>query len=357
MRHSDFSLQPKQLDPMKNARITDLLTMHINKLRDRSLVKPALRNFLLILAFQTILFFGCSKLQAQSEQMVRTGKIESAEIHESSGLVLASEGGLWTINDSGNKPELFLISQEGKLQGTVELSNAKNVDWESLASVEIGGTRKIVVADVGDNFTKRKKVTLYFVDEPSQKVLSQQPDKKLKRTAEKIEFKYEGGPINCEAVFVDVQENAILLIEKLYLEVQRKTPPGVYRLDLPKLPCKTVLVAKRIGDFPIRNVTGADINSAGDELIIRNYFNAHYLKRSEKQSWAEVFQSGERQSIACPLQRQGEAVCFTQNAEWFLLTSEKKKQPIWKVLIPQKIPGKSKEKQLKGQRKPLKKGK
>ena len=74
-----------------------------------------------------------------------------SEINETSGL--ASDGAhIWTINDSGNLNRLYRFSPDGNALGSILISNATNVDWESLGHDE----NFLYIADTGNNLNMRK---------------------------------------------------------------------------------------------------------------------------------------------------------------------------------------------------------
>ena len=62
----------------------------------------------------------------------------SNSLKEVSGNEIVSNSELiWMLNDSGNKPELFGVNFQGKIEKVVKV-NAKNHDWEDLTSDERG---------------------------------------------------------------------------------------------------------------------------------------------------------------------------------------------------------------------------
>lgn len=69
------------------------------------------------------------------------------EIKETSGLLFYA-GALWTINDSGNLPVLYETdTATGKIVRSVVISNASNVDWESITQDD----SSIYIGDFGNN--------------------------------------------------------------------------------------------------------------------------------------------------------------------------------------------------------------
>lgn len=77
-------------------------------------------------------------------------------IRETSGLVFFS-GELWTINDSGNPPELFRIeTTTGKILRKTTLANSVNTDWESLTQDD----SSVYVGDFGNNYGNRRNLCI-----------------------------------------------------------------------------------------------------------------------------------------------------------------------------------------------------
>ena len=258
-----------------------------------------------------------------------TGLIESSGV----GVCSFVENSIWTHNDSGYSPNLFLLKTNGKLLAKVELTNARNVDWESMCRFKVDNKSYLMIGDVGDNLARRKDYQLYLIQEPDlSKQLASKPRKPIETSVKttRIDFNYPDGARNCEAIAVDVLANQIWLIEKIYLSKRGETPPGIYVLPLNLEPDKKPLVARRIANFPPSNVTGMDFSPDGKRLIIRNYLNAHLYSRVDE-TWETVINKTIPNVVILPIQRQGEAVCFTEDSQSLILTSEMVRQPIWKV--------------------------
>jgi hypothetical protein len=305
--------------------------------------------------------------ESEFEQLVlksisRTGVLEIGEVYESSGLALANQPNCyWTINDSGNPSDVFLFRQDGKELARLKIDNAKNRDWEALTRYDDGDRHWIVVADVGDNQRLQNRYRLYFFLDPTHADGEKPFEKKTKQLksirALTIEFSYADGQTNgllskdCEAVGVDPLTGDIWLTEKVYLNRDRKIKPGFYVIPAPKEQLRRFLaghrsrfepvgqsvknseplVARRVGSFPIRNVTGMAFSPDANKLIIRNYLSAHLYIRPKNQTWKETIDKQVPTPVALPLQGQGEAICFTPDSNSVLVTSEGKRQPIWKI--------------------------
>jgi hypothetical protein len=295
----------------------------------------------------------------------RTGVVESKKIVESSGLTVSRrpDGALWTHNDSGQSATLFCVSLKGNTICELTITNADNDDWESMSSVTIEGIPHLLVADVGDNSGRRNSCRLYLLAEPE--IDFRTKTVKISAIAKHIDFTYEDGPRNCETVAVDPLTNDVWLIEKIYLDSKQTKPPGIYRLALPSEFARDktakpksssapespqqksvrsgsnpvdathpVQVSQRIADFPIRNVTGADFSPDGKYLIIRNYLHAYLYSRDPEKTWQQTVLEKKPIPVPLPLQRQGEAICFSMDSQSLFVTSESTSQPIWKIDLP-----------------------
>lgn len=307
----------------------------------------------LMIALFSNLYLPTGFLNAQSvqdpadETLMMLGTLKSKKITESSGLARSHfiEEAWWTMNDSGHGEDIYLFGDQGNTLAVCELKSAKNRDWEAMSSFQRNGKHFLLVADVGDNVARRDRCQLYVCEEPAFKPKKKKAySKKLKSVA--IEFRYEDGPRNCEAVACTPDGESVFFVEKIFLETGKRRQPGIYELKLPKLSLNEVgaedeenalLVAKRIASFPFRGVTGMAISPNGKRLAIRNYLTAHLFERTAVDGklppWESIFRNSKPTSVPMPLQVQGEAICFTRDNEHLILTSETARQTIWKVRI------------------------
>ena len=127
-------------------------------------MSPAVALFLALLPFL---------VPAQPPQHPATAgppqPFQDRRIRESSGVVASRKhpGLLWTINDSGGDPMLFLTDTTGASLGAFTLSAATNVDWEALGRGRCGEDECLYIGDTGDNGERRRSVTLYRIHEPA----------------------------------------------------------------------------------------------------------------------------------------------------------------------------------------------
>ncbi|MBU2978598.1 hypothetical protein [Alteromonas sp. C1M14] len=114
------------------------------------------RYFLSIIPF----FFvaSCSVSSVPSPQVTVTQvHTLNPDLGETSGL-FCRDGSAFSINDSGNAPELFVIDKQGEITGRVTL-DAKNKDWETIT----GDDEFLYIGDIGNNAGKRKDLKIYQV--------------------------------------------------------------------------------------------------------------------------------------------------------------------------------------------------
>jgi len=246
-------------------------------------------------------------------------------IAESSGLAAsrARDGVFWTHNDSGDKPRIYAFDRKGRHLGTFDIRGAKARDWEDIAAFEASNRGFLLIGDIGDNNRKRRTCTLYVVAEPSID---------LKRRAGgsanvsmKIDFSYEDGPRDCEALAVDFPNRKIYLVSKHLLPISK-----VYVLPLVASRPGRKLTAKAVATLGISAVTGMDISRDGRRAVICNYTEAFEYARRPGKTWADAFARPPRR-IALPGRRQGESICYGPDDRTLYLTSEKLPTPLLEV--------------------------
>ncbi len=188
-----------------------------------------------------------------AQRVTWVADLQDRNLSESSGLTAstAADDLLWSVNDSGNHPDLYAFDTTGASRGTWRLEGAENVDWEALDSFVLDGNPYLIIGDVGDNFRWRDDVTLYLVREPevldAQAAELQESPLPLSVTA-RLAIDYPQGPRDCEALTVNVAADTIWLLSK------RHYPPELYSVSLSALfddrPAATVDLVQELAHFP-----------------------------------------------------------------------------------------------------------
>ncbi len=256
---------------------------------------------------------------------------------------LKQSGMFWMINDSGNAPSLYALDTITGNTREIKVKGAVNRDWEDLVSLQFEGKPHLLIADTGDNKSIYKTVKLYLVPEPD---LTRHDDASEIEPTGVIEFQYEDGPRDCEAIAYDPSSEQILLLSK------RTVPPVLYALPLSGWDAGGVLTAKRLGEatgipkpekmlktlFPdtweqSAQPTAMDISDDGSTLVILTYYKTWMFKRSSEQTWVEVLAQKPFKRVSTPLLKQAESMCFGNDETAIYVISEKKPD-LYKTNLP-----------------------
>ncbi len=299
-----------------------------------------MRRLLLLIS----LLCGCAspveEVPPPEPSPVVTGMLENGAINEASGLAQSQRESdlLWVINDSG-PPQLHAIDSSGAVRGTLHLTNAPMVDWEDLASFQLDGQSYLLVADIGDNQSRRRSLVLYVVAEPDLQ-LNRNPT--LSPVA-RIEFRFPDGARDAESIAVDVNNERILVLSK------RDIPAVLYELPL-TLQSEDKLIAKRLGvvdslpqpnqddiDNAVKRYnwnwqpTAMDISTDGLAAVILTYDAVYYFERSSGQDWIDAFRRRPHTIVNISEYAEAEAVAFADNNHAIYVTIEKQHAPILRI--------------------------
>ncbi|MHB1326598.1 MAG: hypothetical protein ACYC2K_00215 [Gemmatimonadales bacterium] len=213
------------------------------------------------------------RLAAKQPMRVRQpGAFTAPPVYESSGLVRSRThpGLLWTLNDSGNPPTLFLIDTLAQNPGFVTLTNGRNEDWEALSSGPCGEAWCLYIADIGDNRSIRPSVRIYRVVEPT-------PDDVANRQAavrDSLVVRYANGPEDAEAMVVTPGGDIAIFtkggrgVSTVYW-IAASAWAGDSALAEPvgRLPFRTSILLFLLS----RLVTDAALSPDGQQLFVRSY--------------------------------------------------------------------------------------
>ena len=241
------------------------------------------------------------------------GRVKDKSLYESSGLAssIKNPGLLWTHNDSGDKPRLFLVDTLGRMRTTLWLVNAGHKDWEDIAigSGPEDDESYLYVGDVGDNRVKRAHKTIYRLPEPAS---YDAPSTSIEKF-DSIRFVLEGQQKDTEAMIVDPLTKNIYLFSK-------RGRSTVYKLSYPQM-TQGVDTARIVGRLPFTTVTAADISTSGKEVLIKTYSAVYYWKRVGDQLIEELLQS---KHLALPYEpeEQGEAITFKYDGSGYYTSTE-----------------------------------
>jgi hypothetical protein len=273
-----------------------------------------------------------SELSPDYEKPVAIGRIESADVMESSGLAssLCQSNVLWTHNDSGDDAFIFAMDRKGKHLGTWRVANARNADWEDMASYkDSAGGCYLYIGDIGNNKGERAEQRVYRVKEPVVSIDGASSSKKNPLETEPgdaLVFKYPDAPHDAETLMVQPQAGDIYVLTK-----RVDGPSGVYKIK-PQFGSGSTIQAERVAELSLPAVpngllTGGAISPDGRRVVVCDYTAGYELNLGNAASFDEVWK---QRPVPVDLgdRKQGEAVTFSEDGRSVLATSERKNSPL-----------------------------
>ncbi len=249
---------------------------------------------------------------------------------------------MWLLNDSGNAERLYAVGLRGERHGVIQVRGVENDDWEDLASYELAGQPYLLIADTGDNLSRKSMRTLHAVEEPAFEAGNAPRDVGV---AWSLEFRFPDGPRDCEAVAVDVARGEILLLSK------RDLPAHLYSLPLPgaagpasdeplvarylvevfNIPQPTADDAR--GRFllgaKLGQPTSLDVAPDGSAALVLTYGAVYRFAKQPDEDWRAAFRRLPER-IRTPALSQAEAIAFVPGGGSFLLTTERRPAPLYR---------------------------
>lgn len=243
------------------------------------------------------------------------------KIKESSAVEVTEKSDLiWTLEDSGNDPLLFALNLKGEIVNTVEITDAKNNDWEDLTSDKDGN---LYIGDFGNNDNDRKDLSIYKINDSD---LS----KKEASVAEKTAFFFPEQtlfPPKKSERFYDV-ESFFLFENHFYLFTKNRSSKfdGTTLLyQVPNQPgnhpAKLISSFKTCDNFNHCAVTSADISPDGKKVALLSADKVWIFTEFTSPN----FLSGKVEQIDLNNFTQKEGICFVGNDELYI-TDEKDKK-------------------------------
>lgn len=272
----------------------------------------------------------------------QTGWLASNKLNEASGLQASysRDGDFFVHNDEG-KPVIYAVDKTGADLGLVTIVPAKNKDWEDITSVPVDDGRWIVAGDIGDNWSKRKSIKLYFIEEPQ----TGKNDRYAGRQELKhwLSLTYPDGPRDCESMSYDPVGNQILLLSK------RDKPPRLYAVDLETALTQEAAELKFLGTTSalrpptprdylhwggrtdwISQPTGFDISADGNEAVVITYRSLYRYYREQGEDWLSAMQRKPEEMVGPPAV-QNEAIAYSIDGKAIYVTTEKRPAPMHRI--------------------------
>ncbi len=239
--------------------------------------------------------------------------IEDTRLVEASGLIVSvkNPGFLWTHNDSGGEPSLYLIDKNANVKMVVTLEGFSNTDWEEIAMVDTGNIPYILIGEFGDNQGVRDTVAIVKIEEPeyNRKAEFSVPNDNI----EEMRFTYAEGPRDSEAFFYDYNSDKLVLISK------REENVNVYEFEFQPA---SFQIIRSLGTIPFRNFTSADMNKKG-EILLKNYDSIFYWEESDLPASKRILNTPQWRVPYNP-EPQGEAICWDGDGNFYSISEKNK---------------------------------
>ena len=238
-------------------------------------------------------------------------------LREASGLVASinNPGFLWTLNDSGNPAEVFLIDDHARVQLVCKLVDVRNRDWEDIAigAGPVKGKNYLYVADIGDNQAQFDFKYIYRFEEP----LWSKEKEKLITLIDTLVLRMPDSPRDAETLLIDPMGSDLFIISK------REQAVGLYHAPYPF--GRDTLLLNKVLTLPMTQIVSGSISADGQEVLLKDYDHVYYWKRSGKESLTRLLAS---EPVELPYERepQGEAIGWSRDAKAFYTLSESTKE-------------------------------
>ena len=279
--------------------------------------------FLLLIAF----FTNCKDKGADQSHLfakaISLGSVNDRLI-EASGLVesIANPKHFWTLNDSGNPAEVFLIDQKANTKLVCKLADIENRDFEDIAmgAGPEAGKSYVYVADIGDNLEKFETKFIYRFEEP---ILSDDQSELLITQFDTIQIRLPDKIRDTETILIDPNTSDLYLISK------REDSVRLYLVPFPF--DKEIMTAQFLVKLPFHKIVAGSISKDGSEVLLKDYEQVYYWKNSNGLSLPQLLQTTP-EVLAYDREPQGESICWDRDGSGFYTLSEKVKDKMGKLL-------------------------
>lgn len=237
---------------------------------------------------------------------------------------------IWTIQDRGNKAEIFGLNPEGKIQYQNTIMDAKNTDWEDLTTDDQGN---LYIGDFGNNKNERQDLCIY-------KISSTDLLKKEIHVSSTIAFFYpeqKAFPPKKSARNFDV-EAFFIFKDNFYLFTKNRSSnfdgtTHLYRVPNKSGNHKAELVSsfKTCENFNHCAITSADISPSGKTIALLSSDQVWLFSDFQK----DDFFKGKMNHVSLPTFTQKEGICFVDENTLYI-TDEKDKKTggnLYKLIV------------------------
>jgi hypothetical protein len=263
----------------------------------------------------------------------------------SSAVITAAQPDIvFTINDSGNDPELFALDTTGGGRGVWRIAGASNIDWEAMSpgpcattATAAGARACLYIADAGDNSAMRPQASLYRVAEPP----TARDGEEGTLPAERLSFRYPDSPHDVEAIYTSNGGDTFLLTKRALKDTQGHLRPSLVFLIPASAWGQHDVMAQLVdslaivpGSARLRQITDASLSHDSRFLAVRTYGQV-YIFATDSLSGRVV---NSVRPVVCNIQyverTHGEGIAWFGSGRNLLLDSEGRNAPMHRITCP-----------------------
>jgi len=290
-------------------------------------------------------YLGADSMGAMPRDTVTVPLGAPRELVENSAAAMSTrQPGIWfTINDSGNEPQLFALDTTGADRGVWRVLGATNVDWESAAVGPCAaGTPAepcVYIGDTGDNQARLPLRVIYRTREP---VADGRRDT---LRADALWYRYPDRPHDVEAMYVAPSGDITLITKRpLTGRTGQPRPALVFTLPAPawapaglSRPTEARLVDSLPivpGSAALRTITDAALSPDARHLAVRTYAQVYIFATDSATGRVNHAVRPSVCNIAELAEELGEGVTWADARGRLVLTSEGAAAPMHLVTCP-----------------------
>lgn len=209
------------------------------------------KRFTFVCLFQILILspFAYGQFCNKWEEPRQIGQLPVKTLKGASGLTASRQfaNRLYWINDHGDRGLLQMSTADGKNFRAFVVKDLKRKDSEAMTTAECPEGPCLIIGDIGDNFRRRKDLTLFFILEQEK---WHEPIPLLRR----MRIEYPDGAHDAEAMGVLPNGDLIIVTKEITLLQLRADAAGVYTLPKNELHAPgdgKVHRLRKLGSLPI----------------------------------------------------------------------------------------------------------
>lgn len=270
------------------------------------------KQLLLVLS---IVLLAC---QQQSNDDLKTLYSLPKKLKEVSGITYFTESKLlYTLEDSGNHNKIYALNPAGKIEKTITITNATNIDWEDITKDK---KDNLYIGDFGNNDNTRQDLCIYKINKKELNKDNAAADYKVSFSyPEQIEF-----PPKKKEMFYDV-EGFFEYENYFYLFTKNRSKGFDGTAFIYKIPnAAGTQKAIKIGEFRTCDnynhcvLTSATISPDGKKVVVLSHDKIVLFQNFQ----GDLFHKGTQTEISLNHFSQKESVVFKDN-NTLLIADEK----------------------------------